>query len=267
MNAAASNEPRAWTSRHWGSMAALVFLAQCALIFVFGARKPNPVLAVTQAPSLQLASADDEFIALNDPTLFALPHANDFGAAKRMQIPAIQQPSFDWSESPRWLPLAGTDLLHSFARFMQTNPFSTGSLDFKPEPIFSEPALPSAVRPQWHSTLNLRGELARRALLRPIDLTNWTEVDVIAPSKVQVLVNVAGQVISAVLLPPDSGIVPADPEFDAETRDGKADQRALQLARRAKFAPASEVTLGQMIFNWHVVPMTVANTNIPSKLP
>lgn len=267
MKTAASNEPQAWTSRYWLSLATLVFLAQFGMILLFGARKPVSVLTAAHAPTLQLAGADDEFIALNDPTLFALPHGNDFGAAKRMQIPTIQPPPFDWSESPRWLALADNDLLNSFGRFMETNLFSTGSLDFKPAPPFSEPGLPPPVVSQPHSTISLRGDLGRRSLLKPMVLTNWPESDVIAPSKVQVVVSAAGQVVSAVLLTPDSGIVPPEAEFDAEGRDDHADQRALELARAARFVPGSQITVGQMIFNWRAVPVTVTATNLPPKSP
>jgi hypothetical protein len=75
---------------------------------------------------------------------------------------------------------------------------------------------------------------------------------VIAPSKVQLLVNESGNVVSAVLLAPDSGFTAAD-QYD------QADQRALELARTARFAPSSRLTVGRMIFNWHTVPVTTTN--------
>ena len=118
--------------------------------------------------------------------------------------------------------------------------------------------------PQTHSTLNLRGDLARRPLLEPLDLTNWPASDLISPSKVQVLVDAAGRVISAALLPPD--YVP-DYMKDAEIHDDNADQRALELARAARFAPGSQITVGQMIFNWHVVPTPATRTNASPKTP
>ena len=66
----------------------------------------------------------------------------------------------------------------------------------------------------------------------------------IAPSKVQALVNTDGNVASAVLLESSSL---AD-----------ADQRALQLVRNLRFAPASRLMFGEIIFTWHTVP-----TNAP----
>ena len=84
-------------------------------------------------------------------------------------------------------------------------------------------------------------------------LTNWPAADVIAPSKVQVLVTPAGQVFSAVLLPPDHGL-------ETDPHDDRADQMALTLARSARFAPAGHATFGQMIFNWQTVPLPTTNT-------
>jgi hypothetical protein len=73
---------------------------------------------------------------------------------------------------------------------------------------------------------------------------------VIAPSKIQVLVDAAGNVVSTVLLPPDNGYAAAD-------YYAAADQRALELARALRFAPSTNLTLGRVIFNWHIVPMTI----------
>jgi hypothetical protein len=77
---------------------------------------------------------------------------------------------------------------------------------------------------------------------------------VIAPSKVQVLASAAGDVVSAVLLPSDNS-AEAAAHYDA------ADQRALELASTARFAPAKNLTIGQMIFNWRTIPVTTTNDN------
>ena len=266
MNGFTPNEPRAWTARYWWTMAIAVFLAQLALIVIFGSRHPGAVQPVARVPTLQLAGGDNEFVAVSDPTLFALPHANDFGAAIRRQAPSFPPPLYRWTESPRWLALANTDLLNTFGRFMRTNAFVAISLDFKPEPIFSEPALPSTTPPRPRSTVTFRGDLARRPFLHSRELPDWPETDVIAPSKVQVLVDTAGRVISTVLLPPDYGVLlPTDYGIEPEIRDANADKMALDLARAARFAPAGQVTVGQMIFNWHAVPIAATATNPPVK--
>jgi len=258
MSEGGSHEPRAWTARRWWTIVAMVFTLHVALVMALGARKIPPARPVSSVPSLQLAAANDEFIALNNPTLFALPQTNDFGAAIRRLTPAFAQPSFRWTEPPRWLPLAAEPLGRDFDRYMRTNPPAVWPLDFKPAPEFNDPEIPSLSALTQASTLHLRGELARRPLLRPLTLTNWPAADVIAPSKVQVLVGASGRVVSAVLLPPDSGL-------ESAVRDEDADQAALNLARAAQFAPASRVTVGQMIFNWQAVPRPA--TNAPANPP
>jgi hypothetical protein len=250
MNEPAPLEPRAWTARRWWTLVALVFLAQVVLLFALGAKKLPPVRPVLQVPVLQMAAVtNDEFMALNDPTLFAQPQTNDFGAAIRRRIPPVQTNSYRWQEPPGWLrlPPAVESLGMALGRFMQTNQLAVWALDLKPPPVYSEPTAPAAAPPSRVSTLELRDALAQRVLLNPPDLTNWPAADVILPSRVQVLVDAAGRVFSAVLLPADYGL-------EAVVRDERADQAALALARAARFAPAGQVTLGQMIFHWQGVP-------------
>jgi hypothetical protein len=100
--------------------------------------------------------------------------------------------------------------------------------------------------------------LTQRKLLTIRDLPSWPLTDVIAPSKVQVLVDAAGVVVSAVLLPPDNRAGSAA-QYDP------ANQRALDIARDAQFAPASRLTVGQMNFNWRTV--TSPATNAPASQP
>ncbi len=66
--------------------------------------------------------------------------------------------------------------------------------------------------------------------------------DVLAPSTVQLLVDTAGNVASAVVPEPN-----ADHDYDA-------DQLALQLVRNLRFAPAPRLMFGEITFTWHTVP-------------
>ena len=104
----------------------------------------------------------------------------------------------------------------------------------------------------------ITGELAQRQWLNPVSLTNWPYADVIAPSRIQVLVDESGYVVSAALLPPDN------PGETANHYD-LADKSALESARAARFSPASHLTRGQLIFNWRTVPP--AATNSPATTP
>jgi hypothetical protein len=240
-----------WSRQRWLTFVAVVFAAQVALIFALGEKHFRPPRTVKNVPQLTLADSSSELIALNDPTLFALPHVNDFVPAVWGQMPAVSQPSFRWTESPLPPPLAAEDLGAIFTRFMQTNQFAAPLLDFKPEPKLSEPVLPLSPVFADASTLQIAGDLAQRKLLTPENLPSWPWADVIAPGKVQVLVDMAGNVVSVVLLEASG------PEL--------ADTNALALARRLRFAPASRLTVGQLIFNWRTVAPPA--TNSPAAVP
>ena len=234
-----------WSRNRWQTLILLVFAAHVGLVFLFGEKKPVVPRAVTNVPALQLANDADELLALNDPTLFALPHQRDFASAVWLKLPDVKPPPFRYTEPPRWLPLSADSLGATFGRLMQTNFFASYPLDFKPALALSKP-LPSIepMLPQ-NSSMRIDGELAQRQLPAPISLTNWPFADVLSPCMVQVLVDAAGNVVSTVLLPPGSG-------YD------DADQRALAIARTLRFKPSAGLTVGRVVFNWHTVPPTAA---------
>jgi hypothetical protein len=260
MNATLPLEPRGWTARRWRTAIILVVLAHVALVFIFGTRQGAPGRLASRVPVLQLAPANNLVIQLNDPSLFALPHPNDFASAHWPALVTNPPPTFHWQEPPGWLPLSRQFVLKTFSQFMATNPDGDWTLNFQPNPEFSQPESPPIPPLPSASTLRLRGELARLAWLNPSPLPDWPTAGLIAPSKVQVVVDTAGRVLSAVLLPPDYGL-------DQAVRDDAADQRALQMARSARFSPAPQLLVGQMIFNWHAVPLPLAVTNAPSRAP
>jgi TonB family protein len=250
MNPAPANSPalelttpqpnHGWSPTRWLAVITLIFGTHVALIYLSGEKKQVNPRAVTNVPKLKIADNSDELIALNDPTLFVLPHQRDFANAVWLETPPVNPPTFRWTESPRWLPLPAENLGAAFQQFMRTNYFARPPLDFKPSPKFSTPVLPVKTPLAQNSMLQIVGKLAQRRLLNEINPPSLPDNDVIAPSVVQVLVDTAGNVVSAVLLTP-SGL-------DA------ADQRALTLARTARFAPSASLTIGRMIFTWHTVP-------------
>ena len=97
MNATAPQEPQSWSNRHWWSVIALAVAAHFALVCIFGAKNGRPVRPVERVPFLQLARPGDEWMGLQDPTLFALPHPHDFAAATVAEWPLIAPapPSLD----------------------------------------------------------------------------------------------------------------------------------------------------------------------------
>lgn len=267
MNEAQANPPApgpqgpagGWSRQRWVTQIALVFAAQVAVIFALGEKHFPAQRRVANVPQMALADSADELIALNDPTLFALPHAGDFPPVAGGQMSAVMKPAFRWKEPPGELPSpAGESLGAVFTRFMQTNRFATPTLDFKPAAKLSEPV--SALPPAFagNSMLRITGELAQRKWLNPVTLTNWPCADLIVPSRVQVLVDESGGVVSAVLLPSDN-------PGEIASRYDPADKTALECARTARFAPASHPAIGQLIFNWRTVAPPA--TNSPASAP
>jgi hypothetical protein len=247
----ASSERRRTRSR-WLTLIVLIFGAHVGLLFAFGARKPIEPRPATKIPTLALAGDAGEWLALNDPTLFVVPHPRDCASVLRVQPSAFTPPSFRWTEPSGCLSPSVEALGAVFGEFMQTNHFAGLELQLKPPVTLSTPAQPiEPVLPQA-STLQVADGLAQRPLLTPLALPSWPWADVISPSRVQVLVNAAGEVVSTALLPPDN-------RSEAASRYDPADQRALDLARTARFTPAPRLTLGRLIFHWHTVPLPATN--------
>ena len=248
-----------WSRRRWLMFVALVFAVQLVVIFELGEKQSPTPRPVANVPHLTLADNSSKLLALDDPTLFALPHANDFTATVSQQTPVALTPSFRWAELPgELLSPAAENLGAVFTQVMRTNSFAQFTPDFKPSAKLSEPVLPLAQMFSENSTLVVSGDLAQRKLITVENLSSWPLTDVIAASKVQLLVDKAGAVVSAVLIPPDS-------RAGAAAQYDPANQRALAIARAARFAPSASLTVGQMIFNWRT--MAPPTTNAPTNLP
>ena len=229
-----------WGLQRWVFLVALVFVAYAALLFLLGAKKHPVQRAVTNAPQFHLVDAGNEWVALANPTLFAWPNAYDLAPVGLMR-PAGVTPLFRWTEPLPMLPPSAEALGMAFNAFMGTNRLASANLDFKPEPQATVPDVAiGPVLPQ-NSTLQATGELARR-MLGTIAVPTLAHNDVIAPSKVQVLVEADGNVASVVLL--------------ASRGWNDADSNALAIARSARFALAGGLAFGELIFTWHTVPTT-----------
>jgi hypothetical protein len=241
---------KGWPMSRWLLLIVLVLAAHVVLIFIFSTRKPITPRAVTNVPELELAGGSGEWLALNDPTLFALPSREGFAGPAWLEPPPLHVHMVDWTEPPRWLQLPTEELGAIFSQFMQTNRFVNFQFPLKLPVQITVPLVPLEPTLAQTSTLHVEGDLAKRPLLTPMKLPSWPYGDVIAPSRIQVLVNAAGDVISAVLLPSKN---------PGEIHDADADQRALDLARAARFASAPSLTVGQLIFDWHTVAPVATN--------
>jgi hypothetical protein len=236
-----------WPWRKMFFLVAFATAAHFALIYFFGTKQQTIPRPVANVPHLQLAGDDNEWITLGNPALFALPNPHDFSSVIWARIPVIATPTFTWTEAPQWLRLDAKTLGATFNQFMETNRLAEVRLDLKPQPeLAAADGFDTSALPQ-NSQLKLLGALAGRGLLNPVYLPAQFVNDVIPPSKVQVLVDAAGNVLSAVLLPSNNS-------FQTAGQNATADQKALTVARQLRFAPAAGLTLGEMLFLWHTLP-------------
>jgi len=207
-----------------------------------------------------LTNGWDELLALQDPTIFALPHPNNFSGAAWLRITNQEFWTTNPSEPPRPLPLSTEQLGATFTAFMQTNPapriqtvIATGLrlvdlLDVDWPPMRSIATT---------STVRVEGELAKRHLLEPLQLPPQASSDVLRNTEVQLFVDALGNTFSPVIV----------------SRSGDDDVDAMALtnfAKSAKFEPlqanarpgasSEAMTFGKLIFEWQTIPRTQTNT-------
>jgi hypothetical protein len=278
---------RKWAWLRWAAAIALVFAAHVILIFIFGARKPVAPVVVRHAPSLALVNeSPGDWLPLNNATLFALPGNNGFAASMWAQLPPMPIHPPHWTEEPRWLnpsnSLQMAGLFASFNRFANTNRFVRVHFEYNVPPAVAAPATPTQPPMAQQSTLRIEGALAGRRLLNSIQLPSWPDSDIDGPTIVQVLVNAAGDVVSAVLLP--QALLSQGNSWEPPLTDNQhADQWAVTMSRSLRFAPLpdgdagqpdisggqsgensvapSRLAIGRLIFNWRTIPQSGTNTN------
>jgi len=245
-------EPQSWPGSRWGTLIAVVFATQLALILWLGKSRPVFQRPNDPAPRLQLAgSGSAEMLALRDPTLFALPHLEGFSGLAWLTIAPVEVQALVSSEPPVPLSLTQERLGADFKAFMATNQPNDLPVFRRPEldlrlPVVAEPdPFPT------QSRLRLLGGLAGRHLLVFPALPPWPGPEILTKSVVQVLVTADGKPHSAVLLKPG---VP-----------NEADQFAVREARRVRFEPVdlsestnpvAGLTWGQLVFEWYTLPAT-----------
>jgi TonB family protein len=254
--ASTASTEQAWPWSRWVLFIGLAFAAHIGFILAFGDRTPIVPRASVNAPALQFTTQRSEREQLDDPTLFALPHANGFAGAAWVRRQPIEFAPFRWTEPPRLLALSGDQLGTTFQQHQGPKDPARLQIETLPPPkLTSVPPPDLTFITGRRSVLSRGGELTQREWLNaPPELPSWPAADWLTNSVVQVWVGADGQILSPALLLPGSG-------------SKEADQLALKLARTARFAPlpssAAKLTRGTLIFQWHTLPHTNSTPGTP----
>ncbi len=254
MRAEASAEQRRWPALRWCSLISLIFGLQLAFIFWLSDRTPVARRAEAPVPVLCLAGrASAEFLALGNPTWFALPHRQGFSGLAWMKVPEPEFHGFSYTNQPAWLPLPSQQPVSAFYEFIRTNDFGSARPLANTELALTLPELVPLPLSRERSVLRLEGELAGRALLSRFELNSWrTNGAVLANSVVQVVVDAAGWPQSTALLK-GSGSAEADQE--ALARTAVARFAPLADASNAAGSSSARLTRGLMVYEWHTLPL------------
>jgi hypothetical protein len=259
-------EARKGAAVRWSVGILFVCAAQVAMIYMLEDRQPVPPRRADAAPAARwIAGPPGEWLALQDPTLFALPHRQGFSGEAWLTIPSMEFQPAAWSEPVQYLPLQTNALGAGFKSFLARTAFPAFQTIRMPKPALRMPEVDSTLPVPARSTLRIEGGLAKRRLLSQPELPAWQDADLLTNSLVQLLVDARGNPVSAILL--RSGASPAAKQVEA-------DRKALELARAARFeplktasagSPSAGLSVGTMIFEWQTV--LVPATNAPAENP
>lgn len=256
MNPIPAAEVRRRHWRPWLLVSLLVLSLQVSLLFVLSWRpaqippsppRPIPLRVLAEGGAMRLWRRE----WIPDAARLAVPGPGGFTGDLWRELPQVSLAWPEAEEPPHWLeaPLRGGSNL---IRFTLDSPLRLRRVVRHPPPaptVFkpARTALPPASR------IEVQGELAERTVIEAPRPPVWTLDDVLDATVVQVLVDERGLVLSAVALPPGCGLA-------------EADARAVELARRVRFAPLPEgqrrLQWGRLLFHWGTQPAT-APTNAP----
>jgi hypothetical protein len=257
---AAALQSGAWPGQRWGALILIVLATQLALVFSLSDRRPHPVRPPAAAPTLRLANgASAEWLALQDPTLFALPNERSFAGQAWMEPPPAPSVPLTWTEPPRWLPVPteqlGLDLAPP-APALKEGP-GLNPLQLAPAPAAGAPEPVAALT--GSSTFRLRDGLAGRRLRTPLLLPTQPAAELLSPTVVQLVVDADGFPVSAIVL--------------RGSGSATADGFALERARLLRFeplradpaqSPLAQLSWGEVVFLWQTVPVAATNTPAPA---
>jgi hypothetical protein len=254
-------------SRHvwiWGFV--FLFLSHAFAVFWLAERqstlpswqKPTAFLYLGGNPDTDQRIAQKS--VLRDPTLFALPHAENFSGGAWLNFrPQLLQLT-NWIAPPEWLTLPLEQLGKSFDEYVATNRPTEdqllASLRVTAAPDVRMPDQPVITK----STAKIEGPLTLRKLLFAPALPNVPHADVLAKTIITVSVNGNGVVESASITR-DSGSKWADDHALRLSRAFSFDSAAIPDTRVRENSPP---VFGRLVFTWNTVPPTNAGPSTAS---
>jgi TonB family protein len=188
---------------------------------------------------------------VSDPTLFALPSGRGFSGTAWLRNPSPGGQSTDWSELPRWLPLATNELGAAFTDLMSSNKPPSTSLDdlFLPRSSTADILVLNDLL-MTQSVVSVEGPLAQRLWVVPIRPFSPGYADVLTNTVLQVRLNPDG-VPESVIVVEASGVKAVAPAAVAAVRAARADP-ASPVALAA--TPSANHNWGRVVFHWFTVP-------------
>jgi hypothetical protein len=237
----------AFRLKHWIAVG-VVFGAQVLFAFWLGNPPPPKTVNLPPVPIVHLVAAGDAvLLALQDPTLFILPHRDNFSGDAWMKMKDLTYAPAQWTEPVRPLELPKEQLGAAFVAFMQTNRPQRFQMRIDltrdTAAVDSAPLTPIAMP----SRLLVEGDLAQLRLLAMPKLPPQTNADLLTNTVINLVVDGKGQPFSAVISA-SSG----KPEADLDALNKYA--KALRFAPREEAAlgvvPANKTTAGRLIFEW-----------------
>jgi hypothetical protein len=261
-SAAAENQP--WSPRRWSLLVAMVFLTQLALIFWLSDRTPPRSRKPNSAPVLGLAgNGSAELLALQDPTLFALPHREGFSGLAWLSGWRLPPRSFDWSDTTNWLRLDAGGLGVVFSYLAKTNQPGAVQTLVMPPPEAAAPSVATSSPLPPESVLRLEDAPGRK-LVSSEPLRVWEHTEILTNSVVQVMVGRDGRPFSWILLS-GSGLKDADDFALSHARRVRFDSLAGESGPPASGGALTDLDWGKLVYQWHTIPRPP--TNAPPAKP
>jgi len=260
---AASVVPAMWLRVRWWLAVILVLGLQSGLVFWLGDRSPIITRPITH--ELAVFVVEDpasKLPALSDPLMFSPANPHGFSGPLWLNTPRLEYRFSDWTVPPSLLLLQTQQFGNAFSKSFQSNTAPTFAVAANPEPHLASPRLFLPDPPvAMQSTLQIEGELLRGRMISPIVLPDWPHNDILAPTVVEVMVDLDGNTVSA---RPVSKCGYAD-----------ADKYALDVARALRYqsirgnvpqqSPVAALNWGKLVFEWHTVMLPA--TNPPPQKP